>query len=67
MSTDVETIVVGAGVVGLAIARSLAAALTRPEKLYAAFERLAPQFPINTVQARRGVADAMIEAGRYFW
>jgi hypothetical protein len=49
------------------IARSLAATLTRPEKLYATFERLAPQFQINTVQARRGVADAMIEAGRYLW
>jgi alkylation response protein AidB-like acyl-CoA dehydrogenase len=48
-------------------ARNLAATLTRPEKLYAAFERLAPQFPINTVQARRKVADAMIEAGRYLW
>jgi hypothetical protein len=48
-------------------ARNLAATLSRPEKLYAAFERLAPQFPINTVQARRQVADAMIEAGRYIW
>jgi alkylation response protein AidB-like acyl-CoA dehydrogenase len=48
-------------------ARSLAATLTRPERLYAAFERLAPQFPIDTVKARRGVADAMIEAGRYLW
>lgn len=48
-------------------ARNLAATLTRPERLYAAFERLAPQFPINTIQARRGVADAMIEAGRYLW
>jgi hypothetical protein len=48
-------------------ARNLAAALTRPEKLYAAFERLTPQFSINTIQARRGVADAMIEAGRYLW
>jgi len=28
---------------------------------------LEPQFPINTVQARRKVADAMIEAGRYLW
>src|SRR5262245_60113339 len=48
-------------------ARNLAAALTRPEKLYAAFERLAPQSPINTVQARRNIAGAMIEAGRYLW
>jgi hypothetical protein len=48
-------------------ARNLAATLTRPEKLYAAFERLTPQFSINTIQARRGVADAMIEAGRYLW
>src|SRR5262249_40839768 len=45
-------------------ARNLAAALNRPEKLYAAFERLAPQTPINTIHARRHVADAMIEAGR---
>jgi hypothetical protein len=48
-------------------ARNLAAALSRPEKLYSAFERLAPQTPINTIQARRGIADAMIEAGRYLW
>ncbi len=48
-------------------ARNLAATLTGPKKLYSAFERLAPQTPINTVQARRGVADAMIEAGRYLW
>ncbi|MGH9753402.1 MAG: acyl-CoA dehydrogenase family protein, partial [Blastocatellia bacterium] len=48
-------------------ARNLAATLTKPERLYAAFERLAPQSPINTVQARRNVADAMIEAGRYLW
>ncbi|MCI0388931.1 MAG: acyl-CoA dehydrogenase family protein [Acidobacteria bacterium] len=48
-------------------ARYLAAALGKPEKLYAAFERLAPQYPINTVLARRNIADAMIEAGRYLW
>jgi alkylation response protein AidB-like acyl-CoA dehydrogenase len=48
-------------------ARGLAATLSKPEKLYAAFERLAPQSPINTIQARRNVADAMIEAGRYLW
>jgi alkylation response protein AidB-like acyl-CoA dehydrogenase len=48
-------------------ARNLAAALDRPEKLYAAFERLGPQTPINTIQARRDVADRMIEAGRYLW
>lgn len=48
-------------------ARNLAATLTEPESLYAAFERLAPQSPINAVQARRNVADAMIEAGRYLW
>jgi alkylation response protein AidB-like acyl-CoA dehydrogenase len=48
-------------------ARALAAALSKPEKLYSAFERLAPQHPINTVQARRNIADAMIEAGRYLW
>ncbi len=48
-------------------ARNLAAALGKPEKLYGAFERLAPQTPINTVQARRNIADALIEAGRYLW
>ncbi len=48
-------------------ARNLAAALRGPGRLYEAFERLAPQVPINTVQARRNVADAMIEAGRYLW
>ncbi len=48
-------------------ARNLAAALDEPKKLDSAFERLAPQRPINTIQARRGVADAMIEAGRYLW
>jgi Acyl-CoA dehydrogenase, C-terminal domain len=48
-------------------ARYLAAALARPDKLYSAFERLAPQSPIDTIQARRNVAGAMIEAGRYLW
>jgi alkylation response protein AidB-like acyl-CoA dehydrogenase len=48
-------------------ARNLAAALDEPKKLEGAFERLAPQRPINAIQARRGVADAMIEAGRYLW
>ncbi len=48
-------------------ARNLAAALKKPEKLYAAFERLAPQAPINAIQARRNIADAMIDAGRYLW
>src|SRR5262245_16231562 len=48
-------------------ARNLAAALDKPEKLYAAFERLGPQYPINAIQSRRNIADAMIEAGRYLW
>jgi alkylation response protein AidB-like acyl-CoA dehydrogenase len=48
-------------------ARNLAATLSRPEKLYSAFERLAPQYPIDTIRARRNIADAMIEAGRYLW
>ncbi|HEY8459145.1 MAG TPA: acyl-CoA dehydrogenase family protein [Blastocatellia bacterium] len=48
-------------------ARNLAATLTRPENLYSAFERLAPQCPIDTIRARRNVANAMIEAGRYLW
>jgi len=48
-------------------ARNLASTLTGPQKLFAAFERLSPQYPIDTVRARRNVADAMIEAGRYLW
>jgi hypothetical protein len=48
-------------------ARNLAAALDEPEKLEGAFERLAPQRPINAIQARRNIADSMIEAGRYLW
>ncbi len=48
-------------------ARNLAAALSKPEKLSGAFEHLAPHRPINTIDARRNVADAMIEAGRYLW
>jgi alkylation response protein AidB-like acyl-CoA dehydrogenase len=48
-------------------ARNLAAGINEPKKLLAAFERLAPQRPINTVAARRRIADAMIEAGRYLF
>jgi alkylation response protein AidB-like acyl-CoA dehydrogenase len=48
-------------------ARNLAAALDKPEKLAAAFELLAPQRPINAIAARRNIAEAMIEAGRYLW
>jgi alkylation response protein AidB-like acyl-CoA dehydrogenase len=48
-------------------ARNLSSALDKPKQLYAAFERLAPQKPINTVQARRDIADTMIDAGRYLW
>ncbi|MFN0087555.1 MAG: acyl-CoA dehydrogenase family protein [Blastocatellia bacterium] len=48
-------------------ARTLAAALDRPKSLNAAFDRLAPMRPINTIAARRLVADALIEAGRYLW
>jgi alkylation response protein AidB-like acyl-CoA dehydrogenase len=48
-------------------ARNLAAGVVAPKKLYSAFERLAPQRPINTIAARRHIADAMIEAGRYLW
>ncbi len=48
-------------------ARNLAAALDEPKKLASAFDRLAPQRPINTIAARRRTADALIEAGRYLW
>jgi alkylation response protein AidB-like acyl-CoA dehydrogenase len=46
-------------------ARNLTAAVHQPEKLGAAFERLIIQRPINTIAARRKIADAITEAGRY--
>jgi alkylation response protein AidB-like acyl-CoA dehydrogenase len=50
-------------------ARNLAAALDgdEAESLLSAVTRLAPQAPINAVAARRRIAEAMIEAGRYLW
>ncbi|MDX2029643.1 MAG: acyl-CoA dehydrogenase family protein [Blastocatellia bacterium] len=48
-------------------ARALAAAIEQPKNLHAAFDRLAPMRTINAIAARRLVADAMIEAGRYLW
>ncbi|HMV47480.1 MAG TPA: acyl-CoA dehydrogenase, partial [Blastocatellia bacterium] len=48
-------------------AGNLAAALDEPRRLRDAFERLSMQRPINTVAARRRIAEAMIEAGRYLW
>jgi hypothetical protein len=48
-------------------ASNLAAGLNEPEKLREAFERLSMQRPVNTIAARRRIADAMIEASRYLW
>ena len=46
-------------------ARTLAGAVKDSENLWKAFDWLGPQRPINTINARRAIADAMIEAGRY--
>ncbi|MCI0666337.1 MAG: acyl-CoA dehydrogenase family protein [Acidobacteria bacterium] len=46
-------------------ARNLAGAVKDSENLWKAFDCLGPQRPINTITARRTIADAMIEAGRY--
>jgi len=46
-------------------ARNLAGAVRNSENLWKAFDWLAPQRPIDTITARRNIADAMIEAGRY--
>ncbi len=48
-------------------ARNLAAALPEPGRFSQAFRKLAPAPPINTIAARRRIADALIEAGRYLW
>lgn len=48
-------------------ASNLTAALNEPRRLRDAFDRLSMQRPVNTVAARRRIADAMIEAGRYLW
>jgi alkylation response protein AidB-like acyl-CoA dehydrogenase len=48
-------------------ASNLAAGLNEPKKLREAFERLSLHRPVNTVAARRRIADAMIEASRYLW
>ncbi|MBK9706015.1 MAG: acyl-CoA dehydrogenase family protein [Acidobacteria bacterium] len=48
-------------------ARNLAGAVKESAKLMQAFERLAPQTPINTIESRRLIADSLIEAGRYLW
>jgi hypothetical protein len=51
-------------------ARQLVAALEgsgEAEHLASAVMKLAPQRPINTIAARRRIADAVIEAGRYPW
>lgn len=51
-------------------ARNLAAVIAEGDErapIWAAFGRLAPEHPINTVAARRRIADALIEANRYLW
>ncbi len=48
-------------------ASNLAAGLNEPKKLRDAFERLSMHRPVNTIAARRRIADAVIEAGRYIW
>lgn len=48
-------------------ARNLAAVLPQPQKLDWAFERLALPKMINTVAARRDIASALLESGRYLW
>ena len=48
-------------------ASNLAAGLGEPKRLREAFERLTFHRPVNTVAARRRIADAMLEANRYLW
>ena len=48
-------------------ASNLAAGLGEPKRLRDAFERLSLHRPINTMVARRRIADAMLEANRYLW
>lgn len=51
-------------------ARNLAAAIAEGDErapIWAAFGRLAPEHPINTIAARRRIADALIEANHYLW
>jgi len=51
-------------------ARHLMAALEDgddADQVSLALGRLVPQRPVNTVAARRRIADAIIEAGRYLW
>ncbi|MFN0120395.1 MAG: acyl-CoA dehydrogenase family protein [Blastocatellia bacterium] len=50
-------------------ARNLAASMDgdAAAALSAAVRKLAPPAPVNTIAARRRIANAMIEAGRYLW
>jgi alkylation response protein AidB-like acyl-CoA dehydrogenase len=48
-------------------ARNLVAATNNPKSLWQAFQWLQPQRPIDTIAARRNIADTIIEAGRYLW
>lgn len=52
------------------LARQFAATVTSDDDkspIWNAFERLAPVRPIDTIAARRRIADALIEAGKYLW
>jgi alkylation response protein AidB-like acyl-CoA dehydrogenase len=48
-------------------ASNLAAGLDEPSRLREAFEHLGWRRPINTIAARRRIADALIDARRYPW
>jgi alkylation response protein AidB-like acyl-CoA dehydrogenase len=51
-------------------ARTLAAVVVENDDrapLWMALARLSPEHPINTVSARRRIADCLIEANRYLW
>ena len=51
-------------------AKSLAAVVAENDDrapLWMALARLSPEHPINTVAARRRIADCLIEANRYLW
>ena len=47
--------------------RNLTAACDKPKNLSTAFEALSIRRPFNTILARRHVAEAITEAGRYLW
>ncbi len=52
------------------LARSLAATISggdQSSNLWLAITRLAPEYPLDTVGARREVAETLVESGRYLW